>query len=307
MKNWPYFLITNILVLFLHSSCKKEKVENPPTLYLKAGDNYTSDSSFVAIGGKIVFGIVAEGIDAPITNLSIKAEGKNGITTMLDTGIYEDNFEWSKVFYQGVDDTLNWIIAVMDHNRQQVSVSRWIFKDPNSSFGGLRYYPSIKLGYQGNLEYGHYFDPVTGKVFFADSAQLFQESIDMLCYFKYSEDNGVNLPSPTFSSPGENTALTGELYEDFYPELASWTTVNYTKWDISADNGITSDEFTNAHNDSLLIVSYNDVWGKKKYKWAMPGLFIPFQTTAGKKGILKVLAADTTETGIIEFAMKIQY
>jgi hypothetical protein len=97
------------------------------------------------------------------------------------------------------------------------------------------------------------------------------------------------------------------LYAIFYPELTGWTTLNYTKWDISAENGINQEKFANAHHDSLLIVSYNDVWGKKKYKWAMPGLFIPFQTSGGKKGIVKVLQADTVETGSIEFAMKIQF
>lgn len=307
MKIQPICLLSTFLFLIVFASCSKTESEAPPILYLKIGDNYSRDSSTVAIGGKITFGIVARGSDAPITNLTIRVEGRNGTTTMLDTGIYEDNFEWNKTFYQGVDDTLNWIVAVMDHNRQQASVNLWIFKDPNSSFGGIRYYPSITMGYQKNMEIGHYLDPMTGKVFFADSAALFHETIDMLCYFNYSADNGVNLPSPTFSSPGENTALAGDLYETFYPELTSWNSINYTKWDISADNGITAEKFAGAQNDSLLIVSYNDVWGKKKYKWAMPGLFIPFQTASGKKGIVKVLAADTTETGSIEFALKIQY
>jgi hypothetical protein len=71
-------------------------------------------------------------------------------------------------------------------------------------------------------------------------------------------------------------------------------------------NGVTKEAFDNAHNDSLLIVSYDDVWGKKKYKWAMPGLFIPFQTAAGKKGIVHVIEADTVPEGSILFALKIQ-
>jgi hypothetical protein len=166
MKKLTYihFLIPALLVLVV--ACNKNNNPKAPLLSLKTGPNYTPDSALVGIGNKIVFGIVAEGIDAPITNLTIKAEGKEGIKTMLDTGIYEDNFEWNKIFYQGVDDTLDWIIAVMDHNRQQVSVRRMIFKDPNSSFGAIRYYPSIKIGYQENTELGHFFDPASGKVFF---------------------------------------------------------------------------------------------------------------------------------------------
>ena len=276
-------------------------------LTLKSGGNYTPDGAVVAIGDRIVIGVVAEKGDASITNLSIKAQSHEGITTMLDTGIYEEDFDWNKVFFQGVDDTLDWIISVMDHNRMSASDTIRIYKDPNSSFGGIRYYPSITMGYQDSEEFGHYFDPTSGKVYFVDTASMFQENIDVVTYFKFSEDNGVNLPSPTFSSPGENSALTGELYEDHYPELTNWTTVNYTKWDITADNGVTQQKFADCHSDSLLIVSYNDAWGKKKYKWAMPGLYIPFQTQAGKKGIVKVLRADTVSTGSIEFAMKIQY
>jgi hypothetical protein len=53
-------------------------------------------------------------------------------------------------------------------------------------------------------------------------------------------------------------------------------------------------------------VSYDEVWGKKKYKWVGAGMFIPFQTESGKKGIIKVLSADNNEAGSLTFSMKIQ-
>lgn len=89
--------------------------------------------------------------------------------------------------------------------------------------------------------------------------------------------------------------------------MEQWQTRNYTKYDIRANNGVTQQAFADAHNDSLLIVSYDDVWGKRKYKWAVAGTFIPFMTQQGKKGLIRVIQADEQAAGIIEFEMKIQY
>ena len=179
-------------------------------------------------------------------------------------------------------------------------------KDPNSQFGGILEFSNIKLGYQDNTQFGHFFLPKLAKVYFGDSAALFQDKVDIAVYFNYREDFGQLKPSPTFSSPGEEISATGEMYDLYYPFLKNWNVRNYTKYDIRALNGITSELYNNAHNDSLLIVSYDDVWGKRKYKWAVAGTFIPFQTADGKKGIIRVDNADFSEQGTITFSMKIQ-
>ena len=71
-------------------------------------------------------------------------------------------------------------------------------------------------------------------------------------------------------------------------------------------NPVSSADFDRAHNDSLLIVSYHEVWGKKKFKWAVKGTIIPFLTKSGKKGLIKVVHADEKEDGFMEFELKIQ-
>jgi len=226
--------------------------------------------------------------------------------TVLDSGLNSSGFVINKTYFQGVEDEVEWTFSVMDRDRKTASTSIKVIKDPNSEFGGIYYYPNVKLGYQNNTEIGHFFNPTNGDIFTTDSAKLFQEVIDVLVYFNYSSNYGELEPSPTFSSPGEDANGNAELYDDFYPSLLEWNTRNYTKWDIRADNGVTDELFNNAQNDSLLIVSYDDVWGKKKYKWSYVGLFIPFETASGKKGIVKVLDADFDDTGTISFAMKIQ-
>jgi hypothetical protein len=306
-KEQKYWTGTILALIMIVSACTREETPDPPFIELVSGTEMTTDSAVLMTGQAIRFHIRATAIEEPLTNLTIKMWYNGTSRSMLDTGIYENSFSWKKVFYQGIEDTAYWEITVMDKNRLKNSTGIMIFKDPDSQFSAIRYYSPVTLGFQQNTETGHFFDTRNGRVFDSDSAQLFQNLIDVLCYFKYSEDNGVNLPSPTFSSPGESANPGDELYALFYPELTGWETRNYTKWDIRADNGISESDFNSAWNDSLLIVSYDDVWGKKKYKWALPGLFIPFQTSLGRKGIVHIIDADMIESGSITFEMKVQY
>ncbi len=124
----------------------------------------------------------------------------------------------------------------------------------------------------------------------------------MLVYYVVDEDQ----PSPVFSSPGEMDYYSVEAKE-FYPSIINWTTRNYTLWDISVeDDPVSVEAFEACHNDSLLIVSYDEAWGKKKFKWADAGEVIPFITQSGKKGLIKVNTAEHSNNGIINFDIKIQ-
>ena len=299
------FFIT-VIAISLYS-CKKEKDEViMPTISLVFDSGTTQNGDTVEIGKSLFFKVVVTAPDINITNFTIKKLTDTSTKTVLDSGLNSGSFSSQHIYYQSIEDVATWTFTVMDRERNTASTSIKIYKDPNSQFGGIIEYTEITLGYQLNTTNGHFFLPSTGNVYFSDSAALYQELVDVLTYFNYREDNGVNLPSPTFSSPGEETSATGELYDTYYTFLPDWTTRNYTKYDIRVVNGVTDELFQNAHNDSLLIVSYDDVYGKKKYKWAIAGTFIPFQTAAGKRGIIKVLEADFAETGIIKFSMKIQ-
>jgi hypothetical protein len=177
-----------------------------------------------------------------------------------------------------------------------------INKDPNSAYGGIYYYPSVKIGYQSNTIYGHYMNPSSGLVYFEDSANVHQDLINVLSYYNVSD-------GPVLSSPGEMDNF-GTDVQVYYPDVVNWTTRKYTKWDISIDNGtntpITTTAFNEAQNDSLIIIGYHDIWGKKKFKFAETGKIIPFITNAGKKGLIKVNNAQTAEDGYIDVDIKIQ-
>ncbi len=294
-------LLLLLITLLMLISCKKDKDPSPPSIALLTGAEFTPDGAVVKVGGKLRFGITVNASDANITNFVVKKIMPDGsVKVVLDSGLNAAGFTVRETFWQGVEEEARWTFQVMDRNRLFATTAITIFKDPNSAWGGIIEYPEIIMGFQQNQQHGHHLDIFTGKVFFADSAALHQEKIDLVVYYFKDEDE---LHSPTFSSPGEQ----GNGIWEYYPEIASWTTRQYTKWDISVDGDpIPVADFSACHNDSLLIVSYDDVWGKRKFKYAYPDVVIPFMTAGGKKGLIRVLSSDNDPAGIIRFSLKIQ-
>ena len=304
MKRFSTILPVLFFSIIILVSCKKKEDEKfPPAINFKSGETYTKDNDTVMVGYRLSFGIQARGTSEKITNLSIKKILENGtVVTMFDTGMYAESLDLNKVFYQNVESKATWVFTVMDRNRMSSEIRRVVYKDLNSQFGGINYYPSIKLGYQNNTTYPHFLNPYTGIVYPTDSANQFFSEIDILCYYILSDGT----PSPVLSSPGEMDNSSTEA-QTFYPYIASWSTRRYTLWDISVDDTpVSTSDFNAAQNDSLLIVAYHDVWGKKKFRWATSGKIIPFITASGKKGLIHVVNAETFDTGIMEIAVKIQ-
>jgi len=300
-----------ILSVFIFNGCKKDVKELPPTISFKIGASYTQNGAIVMVGHKLSFGIHATGTSEVITNFTVKKVLDNGtIITMKDTGLYSSTIDLNMIFFQNVENKATWTFTVMDRNRMTAEVSLVIYKDPNSTYGGIYFYPSIKIGYQNNTTYGHFLNPSTGIVYSnQDSATAHSNLIDILIYY-INNVNSNNLPSPVLSSPGEMDQSSTEALT-YYPYIANWTR-NYTLWDISFDNGnnapLTAADFNAAQNDSLLVTSYHPVWGKKKFRWGTAGKIIPFCTNngTGKLGLIQVIRADSADTGIMELAVKIQ-
>jgi hypothetical protein len=301
-KSQLLFIVPAMLLAFALTlpSCKKDENPAPPAITLLPGAQYTQDGAMVAVGGKLHFGISASGNSANITNFVVKKIMPDGSTkVVLDSGLNSTGFTVNETFYQNIEEEARWTFQVMDKNRQFATTAITVFKDPASAWGGIFEYPSVTMGYQNNTTYGQFLIPSTAKTYFADSASLFQNQIDIITYYYVDEE----IPSPTFSSAGE---LGGGITE-YFPSIEQWTVKNYTKWDISVDTDpVPVTAFEACHNDSLLIVSYDDVWGKRKFKWAEPGDVIPFMTAAGKKGLIHVITADHDPAGTITFSMKIQ-
>lgn len=291
-------IFTSFVISGIH--CSKDSNPEPPVVTLKTGEPYTSDNSVVAVGRPVTFGIVSSGKDANLTNIVVKKiMPDNTVKVVFDSGMNTSSIDIKKVFYQSIEEEAQWTIQVMDKNRQFATAMINVFKDPNSAWGGIFEYPLITMGYQANTETGQFLNPGTGKIWQADSAGLVQQDIQIITY--YYLDEGT--PSPTFSSAGEQ----GGAIMEYYPVISDWEIKNQTKWDISVDSDpVNPVAYENCHNDSLITLSYDDVWGKRKFKWAGPGDIIPFMTAGGKKGLIRVISADQDPAGKISFSLKIQ-
>jgi hypothetical protein len=292
-------IICSAFLMVSLTSCKKDENPAVPSISLLTGTEYTTSGAIVAVGGKLRFGISATANGANITNFVVKKIMPNGsVKVVLDSGLNSTGFSVNETFYQGIEDEAHWTFQVMDKNRQFATTAITLYKDPASAWGGILEYPSIVMGFQNSTTHGQFLIPSTGKVYFSDSTIINQNLIDIITYYYVD-----GTPSPTFSSAGE----TGGGITDYYPGISQWTTKNYTKWDISVDTDpVPAESFEACHNDSLLIVTYDDVWGKRKFKWANPGVVIPFLTSSGKKGMIRVISVENDPAGMITFAMKIQ-
>jgi hypothetical protein len=302
LQNIKTFILLVVMAGFF-ASCEKDNEPQPPVINFKVGDSYTKHGDTVAVGHALFFGIQARSSESKITNLTVKKLLENGtIKTVMDTATFDSYLDIDKKYYQNVEDRVTWLFSVMDRNRKTSEISLDVYKDPNSSFGGIHYFPSLKLGYQSNDKSGHFLSPSDGKTYRTDSAYLFAGIIDILCYYKIDDTP----PGPALSSPGEMDNFSTDA-QTFYPTIVTWENRNYTLWDISVDDDpVSTEDFNNAQNDSLLIVAYDPVWGRKKFKWATTGKVIPFQTASGKLGLIKVLNHDESEDGEIEISLKIQ-
>lgn len=173
----------------------------------------------------IIIGIKAIGTDANITNLEIKRTNENNNTiTLLNEGFNIGVLELDRIFTKGIDKQETYTITVMDKNRNSASVTLQIYKDSTSTFTNIYYHKSIKLGYQNNSTYGHYLDPLAGKVYNDANVGGLEQNIHIVVYYYVSSGK----PSPTLVCPAQADAMTT------YPNISNWAEKNATRYDYHA-------------------------------------------------------------------------
>jgi hypothetical protein len=212
--------------------------------------------------------------------------------------IKKGGLDTNLVFFKGSSEKEIWRFIIMNDHRDTASISTVIYKGAGSAYGPIEYFPSIKVGYQKNTSLPFYIDLNSGMAYNNSTVSDNESKIDLVSY--YYLNSGVS--SPTLSCPAYETART------HYDAINSWTTQNSTSYDyFTCDNDlISATEFEASQNDSLMVSAYtpNSVSGTCKFCYT--GKIIPFKTTEGKYGIIRVIHADEVDTGSIEIAVKIQ-
>ncbi len=294
-------LILLLLLAFGLTNCSEEETTDQyPFILLDTGDEFTQAGERVPVGGQLKFAISAVGGGSAITNLRVKRMTGQGTVTELDKGIYlaTGGLDTTLIYTKSGAPVETWNIFILNENRDSASVYLDIYLGDGSAYGDILYFPSITLGYPTNGGYPHYLDLDSGLVFSQENVHGSEQKIDLASFFYYSSGKS----SPTLTCPAYPSAQT------YYPEFANWPVKNSTLYDYkTSDNDLVSEaQFDAAMNDSLLVAGYKPQNVSGLCKFCYTGKVIPFKTTGGKYGMVKVIRADETEGGSMEIAVKIQ-
>lgn len=275
--------------------------DNPPPLMIfKNGAGYMTEGSYVAPGALMKFGISATGGGSVITNLVVKREADGVIVTELDRGLWSEygGLDTTVTFMRGYAETEKWTFSVMNSRRETASVTMNVYKGEGSAWGEINHFTSVTLGMQSSTLLPHYLDLTTGDVYTDAGVSGHEMTVDMAVFWYISSGKS----SPTLTCPAYNSALT------YYPEFGSWPVRNQTLYDYYTSDFdlVSAEDFDDAENDSLLVMAYRSQTVSGQSKFAYTGKIVPFRTSDGKYGMIKVMRADETADGSMEVEIKIQ-
>lgn len=289
------------LLAFVYA-CNKDTDMNPPSLQLAAESGFVADSAIVPIGFPYKIGIKAGKGDAAITNLVVTLTTENGMETALDSGMYSNDFIYSRSISYGASRFEKWSFMIRDKNGKSANASFTILQDTKSAFGAIRIYTSVTLVAQGDLSQNSFFSITKGTGFTQQNAAANQSDVNLITYFG---DQLVPSTEFTLSSPGDNDVAT------FYPMILNWSAPrNETRYKPDSLS-ISQAAFESAFNDSLIITNYTSATtGKRKFKIVRTGYVIPFQVTlgpaAGKRGLIRIKSMLNGINGHIVADIKVQ-
>ncbi len=286
---WLFFVV---LPLFL--GCQKEAGEHiPPVIHFKTGGGYVSSDTTLSLGQSFLVGIDAENPEVNLTNFIIRVE-TDIMETFLDSGMNTPVLSYDKLLVKGLKPVEKWIFIIRDKEGKSDEVSLTIRLDSSSSFGNIRYIPSVEMTAQNGGGAGFY-SLEMDSTFNLSQAFQNQPLID-LCYYYDFIDTDQN----TIASPGANIDASVFPGEN---GLSNWTIRRTTRFKIA---DISEADFLNITNDSLLLVLYGQSDGNRKAKNLMVGDLFSFKNEDGKVGLFKVNSVDGTDLGSINVSIKVQ-
>ncbi len=284
-------LLLNLSLFIFILSCSKDEENKTPIIQFANDSGFICKDTALIAGSKITVGLNVKGISDNITFLEVIRD--NGTRRIfLDSGMNCQAFNYKLSIIKSNDPHEKWIFKVMDRNRMTDSVFLRLDKLNSNQYGKIKTLEDIALSAQDKKEPGSFLSLSTGEAYCLDSAFTRQEIIDIIYYFSEFES--------TFSSPNESDApaiFTGPA------GLSNWSIKRETRYDTTL---VTSTDFANAQNDSLLLSGYEPTTGKRKLKFAKPGMVVSFISPAGKIGLLSVKETQPGPEGYIKFSVKIQ-
>ena len=296
MRRLRVIFLTAVIGLLL-AGCESDDPETNPFIIIKAGSGLITDGTTVSPGGTMNFGILATGGGGAITNIVVKRNADGRVITELDRGVFYTTGGLDTIlpFIRGNAENERWTFFIMNSNRDTASVSLSVKKGEGSAYGEILYYPSINIGLQKNKDFPRYLDLHSGIAYDTVNVSGNESLIDCVMLWHI---NGY----PTLSCPGYSQV------QSYYPVFTSWPTRNMTTYDYyTSDLDLISfAQFDAAENDSLLTQGYKPALVSGFSKYAYTGKVVPFRTSDGKYGLLKIISAGENSGDQAEVAVKIQ-
>jgi hypothetical protein len=279
-----------VVISLMIVSCGKD--HGDPTIKFIPGPGFSGNDTILKVNDTLVVSLELNWNGSDVLEV---LDVRESDVTMGSFEIGGENVTFNLQLVKGIDDKEEWSFVVIDVKGNQSKVELTLTKDPNSEFGPIRFYASIRLGAQNNIAKAAFVSFQTGQamIYNLDQAFVNQSKIDLLYYF-----NSTN--QATLASPGS------DLPEDLYPgsrSINNWSVRPASKFlkskmTIAEFNGLTNDAaILTGWNDTLAVsqavdLKLNDIWLVK-----MP---------SGDKAAILIKQVIGTDTGEIDFSIKIQ-
>ena len=282
-------IIVLLPILYLGlNSC--EKNGGPPNIDLTVGEGFVAGDTILMVGDSVDVGIEVDWNG--INNLK-KLEVAVNQDIVSSTEISLDHAQFQITIVKGLADIETWVFTVYDEKGNEAKVSLVLSKDPDSEFGPVAYYNSIRIGAQENLNVPGFFGLEPAASYDLNTAFIQQSHIDLLFYYDETDKSCI-------ASPGANI---GNGIYDETKKPGDWTIRNTTRF-VKSD--LTASDFDGIFHDGVFIVKYDSVNAKRKAKnLAIDDVYI-FRTESGLLGAFYVKLVSEGSDGEIELAIKVQ-
>jgi len=291
-KKIALVFFTIFVICFLSSCRKTESV--PPTIYLETTTGFLFKDTVLAAGTNFGVRLIAEMGDANITNIVIKNTHLGETISYFDTGVNNEKTIISKILTKNVYESETWTFIAIDKNGKNASVSFTVKIDTASGYQDILIFDGLVLGAQNCPAAGSFMSVNSGNIWFQADAFNVQDSVELLYYYDPAGDNN------TIASPGAN--IDASIYSGATSPIY-WNIRNETRFFKTA---YTTTDFNSIHNDSLLLVAYDEINGKRKAKNLVAGDVYSFKTTHAKFGMFAVENVSGANSGTIQFSLRIQ-
>lgn len=280
--------IFSLIGVFALFSCEKNM--GPPSLSFIEGGDFLTHDTVLMVGDTVTVGVLIEwnGLNK-IKSLEVEVGGQLLNTYSLDL----DRGEFSFKLMKSASPEEVWKFTIFDSKGNKDSKSITFTKDPNSIYGAVVSYETLRLGAQNNELVPGFFSFSDATSYNLESAFNNQSQIDLVYYFEAPDSSVLGSPGANIA----NTLFTGSFAFD------NWTSKNTT---LFVKTDLKTTDFDNLFHDGLIIRQYQETSAKRKAKNLKVGDVYVFKTQTGLFGAFLVKALEGSHDGSIEVGLKIQ-